>query len=96
MRRFRKAVLYALVVCVVPVLALLAADALSRAGNCGIATGASGPQPCRIGTVDVGVPVRVLGSVGWLSLATLPTAGAILLFWALAEAARLMGKRRDY
>ncbi len=91
MHGFRKSLLIALVCCALPVAAVLFGDLLASLSRCRVDEIA---VPCVLGGVSVGPVVRGLAGLGWLALAAVSTGGALLLFWALAEAAQLMGKRR--
>ncbi|MCB4769706.1 hypothetical protein LGR54_13900 [Ancylobacter sp. Lp-2] len=85
-RRRRWGRLYALGLLVIvflalaPLLSALLAGLIANLAGCRLDEGSV--HPCIIAGRDVGEPLYTMGVLGWLSLATLPAGGILLLAWA--------------
>lgn len=92
-RRFRRGLALALAVCLVPAALMALGRLAAMIGGCAAAAG-SGPAPvvcARGGSLLAGI-IEASAAAAALVLPGLAIAGAIAVFWALAEAARLMGR----
>lgn len=89
MQAVRRLLALVLAICLLPSLGEPLARMLGAAGECEFAH--DGEIACRVGAGALVAAVTVAAAVGRLAAVTVPIAVAVLVFWALAEAARLMG-----
>lgn len=89
MQKFRRVAVWLIAACLLPFAAVLVGDGLAAVAVC-----QGGASVCRLAGLDIAPVLRALASGGWLGLPLLAVAGAVVLFWGLAEAARLMGEAR--
>ncbi len=94
MRTFRTLIVLTLMLCLVPVLSLLAAGLLARWAGCELDLPPNTPLPCTILGSDYGNVLFALADFGWYAVGTLPAFVALLAGWLTVEIVRAMGRPR--
>jgi hypothetical protein len=93
MRRFRIAVAAIMGLCLLPVLATVAAIMLASIGDCQLDEGSV--HPCIIAGVDIGEALYSMGVSFWFALATLPNLVMAAVVWAAVEVWRIFTARSN-
>lgn len=92
MRTFRIVMAIIILVALLPLLSMIAAEGVARLYGCTLDLAA--PQPCMIGGEDMGHGLFVLGMMGWFLFATMPVLLMLTLAWILTELVyRHIGRR---
>jgi hypothetical protein len=89
MRVFRTAIVFLILLCLVPPLVLLIAGMIARWSGCELDPDA--PVACHILGGDYGGILYSMTHFGWLTVATLPALVALIVGWALIELVRAAG-----
>ncbi len=90
MRFLRTLIILLLLLCLVPVLSLLAAGLIARWAGCGLDP--STPLPCTILGGDYGGTLFGLVDFGYYAVETIPAFVALLAGWVTVEIVRKMGR----
>ena len=93
MSRIRKLLLLAIAVCILPVLSVAAASAMASFNGCVLNEGDA--HSCMVLGVDVGGALYAMFVSGWFAMLTLPVAATIALAWIVAEAVRVVRRRKS-
>ncbi len=94
MRTFRTFIVLTLLLCLVPVLSLLAAGLIARWAGCDLDLPPNVALPCTILGSDYGTALFALADFGWYAVGTLPAFVALLAGWITVEIVRAMGRPR--
>ncbi len=94
MRTFRTFIVFFLLLCLVPVLSLLAAGLIARWVGCELDLPPNVPLPCTILGSDYGNVLFALADFGWYAVGTLPAFVALLAGWVTVEIVRATGQPR--
>ena len=92
MRVFRTVTAILVVLCILPLLAPMAAGLTASLAGCQLDEGSV--HPCEVFGADVGPALYGLGVAGWLMVLTLPALGVVILVWAGIEAGNFLARRR--
>lgn len=92
MKKFRIAVVAALVVCLAPMLSMFVAAAIADHFGCRLHEGFA--NPCLVAGRDIGEALYNMAMMGWLMLFTLPLAALLLIAWLVAEIVAALRRRR--
>jgi hypothetical protein len=92
MRLFRIAVLFLILLCLVPPLVLLLASLLARWAGCGLDPDVQ--VTCNVLGGDYGDILYSMAHFGWYAVETLPILAALLAGWAVIEILRTLGRTR--
>jgi hypothetical protein len=92
MRVFRMAVLFLILLCLVPPLALLMASLLARWAGCDLDPDVK--VTCNVLGGDYGDILYSMANFGWHAVETLPILAALLAAWAVIEIVRTLGRPR--
>jgi hypothetical protein len=92
MRLFRIAVLFLVLLCLVPPLVLLTASLLARWAGCGLDPDVQ--VTCNVLGGDYGDILYSMAHFGWYAVETLPILTTLLIGWAVIEILRTLGRAR--
>ncbi len=87
MRGFRISMVGTVLICLLPIMAVLLSTATASLGGCKLDE--ASVHPCVIAGVDIGGTLGALFIMGWLGVMTLPLLGMAVLVWAAVELGRV-------
>jgi hypothetical protein len=90
MRLIRMAILFLILLCLVPPLVLLMATLLARWTGCDLDPDVQ--VPCNVLGGDYGDILYSMNHFGWRAVMTLPILAALLAGWAVIEILRTLGR----
>ncbi len=93
MRGFRKLMVGAVLICVLPIIAVLLSTAIASLGGCRLDEASA--HPCVVAGFDIGEALSAMFITGWLAVGTLPLLGMAALVWAAVELGHLFVARRN-
>lgn len=93
MRHFRIAILFLIVLCLVPPAVLLIASLLARWAGCDLDPDVQ--VPCNVLGGDYGDILYSMAHFGWRAVMTLPILATLLAGWAVIEVLRTLGRTRN-
>ena len=94
MRAFRTLIIVMMLLCLVPLLSLLAAGLIARWAGCELDLPPNTPLPCAILGSDYGNVLFALAEFGWYAVGTIPAFVALLAGWLIVEIVRAAGGPR--
>ena len=94
MRAFRTLIILLMLLCLVPLLSLLAAGLIARWAGCELDLPPNTPLPCTILGGDYGNVLFALAEFGWYAVGTIPAFVALLAGWLIVEIVRAAGRPR--
>lgn len=69
--------------CVAPILSVIASSAIADAYGCRL--NEAGPNPCLVGGTDIGETLSFMFVSGWFALLTLPMLLGLAVLWLVVE-----------
>ena len=92
MRIFRLVMLSLLLLTLIPLISIGAAEVMAHVYSCNLDLASA--HPCMVGGEDIGEDLFTLGMMGWFLFATLPITLALAAFWIVVEIVRWVKVRR--